>query len=426
MVSLMLSPVLFGANRPMYWWFTQVSLQILTLATVIAWLTDKVAPSMAFKESALIQFIFMLIVLLVSIQAFYPDASIDRSATRTQLLKTICLVETFILSLLLVNDTKRLKTFLLCLVAAGTAQAIYGSLMVISQVEHVLWREKEYYLGVATGTFINRNHLAGYLEMTISIGIGLLLATLTNERARNWRQWLRGWLDTLLSQKALIRVAVTSMVIGLILTQSRMGNIAFVASMAIVAGIGLIHFKGRGGKVRNLFVSLLIVDLLVLGSLFGLENVQNRLQQTNLHEEQRIRVNELTLKLIEDNTLLGTGLGTWFTAFPEVRTTDITYDYRHAHNDWLQFTSETGVLGAVLLFSIWALAVRNCVVTVLKRQNHFARSIALGCLMGLTSIFLHSATDFNLQIFPNALLLVALIAISQIVRTQRAREPGET
>jgi len=50
------------------------------------------------------------------------------------------------------------------LLLSGTFQAVFGTLGAISEGTS------------ASGTFINRNHLAGYLEMTLAVGIGLLIA----------------------------------------------------------------------------------------------------------------------------------------------------------------------------------------------------------------------------------------------------------
>ena len=94
---------------------------------------------------------------------------------------------------------------------------------------------------MATGTFINRNHLAGYLEICLAVGIGLMVAQLSNTSAATWRERARQFLQTMLSSKALVRIGLVVMVIGLVLTRSRMGNIAFFFSM-IVMGFYYIVF----------------------------------------------------------------------------------------------------------------------------------------------------------------------------------------
>ncbi len=84
--------------------------------------------------------------------------------------------------------------------------------MTLSGVEYGFFMEKEHYRGVATGTFVNRNHLAGYLEMALALGIGLLMADLGGKKALNWRQRLRGFAESLLSSKIRLRVFLAVMV----------------------------------------------------------------------------------------------------------------------------------------------------------------------------------------------------------------------
>jgi len=80
------------------------------------------------------------------------------------------------LTLLIVNTPSRLRWIALALVLSGLFQASYGSLMTLSGLEYGFFHEKIHNRGLATGTFINRNHLAGYLVMCLSVGIGLLIA----------------------------------------------------------------------------------------------------------------------------------------------------------------------------------------------------------------------------------------------------------
>src|SRR5690606_19224321 len=112
------------------------------------------------------------------------------------------------------------------LTVSGTLQAFYGTFMTLSGTEWLLSGPKEHYRGVVTGTFVNRNHLAGYLELTISCAIGLMLA-LRDGKPFTWRSLV----ELLLSAKLRLRLALVIMVIALVMSQSRMGNTAFVAAL---------------------------------------------------------------------------------------------------------------------------------------------------------------------------------------------------
>ncbi len=119
--------------------------------------------------------------------ALYQAAGVDQWASLSvhpfagflYFLKSVGYVLLFALILLLVNNKQRLVLLAYILVFSGFFQAFYGSMMTLSDLEYGFFVKKADVgssLGVATGTFVNRNHLAGYLEMTLAIGIGLLMA----------------------------------------------------------------------------------------------------------------------------------------------------------------------------------------------------------------------------------------------------------
>ena len=135
-------------------------------------------------------------------------------------MKSVAYALLFVLVLLLVNSKQRLVLLAYTLVLSGLFQAFFGSMMTLSAVEYGFFVKKESYLEFATGTFVNRNHLAGYLEMTLAIGIGLMMASSsTEEKIRTWRQRLRSVIRLLLSQKMVLRLMLAMMVIALVLTR---------------------------------------------------------------------------------------------------------------------------------------------------------------------------------------------------------------
>jgi O-antigen ligase len=310
-----------------------------------------------------------------------------------------------------VDSRKRLLFLVNVLLLSGVFQAVYGSLMTLTGTDYIWNQPKEAYRGVATGTFINRNHLAGYLEMTLALGLGLLIASLEDHPARTWRQWLRSWTTTLLGPKARVRIYLALMVIGLILTQSRMGNTAFFASMMIAGAIGLYLFRGSGRGVVLLFTSLLIIDIFLMGAFFGIDKVQDRIAQTSLETEQRILVNALSLEIVKDNPWLGTGLGTYYTAFPRYRNEEVTLFYDHAHSDLIEFPSELGILGTAPLVLLVGFAFVTAIRVQLSRRSRLMRAMGFAATMAIIAIMLHSITDFNLQIFANAATFMVILAL---------------
>lgn len=333
----------------------------------------------------------------------------------------------FIITLLLVDSAQRVRTLFWVIVCCGVFQALYGSFMTLSGLEYGFLAKKEASQGVATGTFVNRNHLAGYLEMCLAVGIGLLVGTLRESRQRGWRNKLRHTLDTLLGPKMRLRVFLAFMVIALVLTRSRMGNSAFFIALPL-CGIGMmvIQRKLHRGAII-LFASLMLVDFLIVGQWFGFEELAERMQGTSTATETRDEVVRDSLLMLQDYPLTGTGLGSFYSSYPQYKGVDVSGFFDHSHNDYLEFATDLGLIGFLPLALSVFLALRMALQALYKRRDQLAKGVAFAATMGIISLLIHSAVDFNLQIPANALLFVALLAFAhiarQLPREQSSRKP---
>src|SRR5450631_197605 len=279
----------------------------------------------------------------------YPSLSLDVYATRQAALQTLAYLLFFCLTLLLVNDKPRIKLLAQAIILGGVFQAAYGSIMTLSGLEYGFFIDKQD-AGIATGTFINRNHLAGYLEMCLAAGVGLMLAELSSSSAAGWRDSARRLLRTLLSNKARVRVALVVMVTGLVLTRSRMGNTAFFASLTGVGSFYLLAVRKLSGRTLAFFASLLVIDLLIVGNFFGIEKVAERIQQTSIQSEDRSDTNRDVLVMLRDFPLTGTGAGSFYAVYPMYTSAVVVTGFtRHAHDDYLQFACEFGLVFAAVL-----------------------------------------------------------------------------
>ncbi len=89
----------------------------------------------------------------------------------------------FMLSLLLFflvfrkcfSSYKNWKIIIYILLIVATLEALYGLLQALIPTMGVLWSEK-YGFGSARGTYINRNHFAGFIEMILPLGLGYTLS----------------------------------------------------------------------------------------------------------------------------------------------------------------------------------------------------------------------------------------------------------
>lgn len=329
-----------------------------------------------------------------------------------------------VLSLFATRD--RLKLLLWTLVISGTYQAFFGAFMVLSGKEWLFLTPKEFYKGDATGTFVNRNHLAGYLEMTLALGIGLLLA-LRDKRPFSWVHVL----ETLLSAKAQLRLALVIMVIGLVMTHSRGGNSAFFASLLIVGS--LYAWIDKTHRLRNglILASILVIDVLVISQYFGLEKLKDRLLNTPVSTMTAgatgaVNVNELrddvlrdALPLARERPLTGQGAGSFESVFQPYAGPTVRAHFDHAHNDYLQFFIEYGAVGMLPLAAFVLLALWQALAPLLRQRGTFRSGVGFGAAMALLSLMIHSATDFNLQIPANAATYVLVAAVAVLAGGHR-------
>ena len=424
-VLLFWLPLPLGSFHPWAWSIMVIWIYLLTASWCWLYFRNKLSISISLRSSWFVLFVFVLWLMFIAIQltplstqiihALSPLAlehwssiaepvlSIDLKVTRISWLLSLSYVLIFFLTLVLITNRKRLKTMAYTLVFSGLFQAMYGAVVAMSTPG-----------SVAEGTFFNRNHLAGYLEMTIAVGIGLLIASLGVTYGETLKKKALNIFRLLLSAKARLRASLIIMVIALVLTHSRMGNTAFFASLLITGAIGLVFSKYATRSVVILLVSLVIIDILIVGQWFGLEKVKQRLEQTSAATEIRDEVDIYALRQWQDYRLTGSGLGSFYVVFPQYREADIPVYHLQTHNDYLQFATETGVIGLILLGLITLSSLVVALLAQYRRRDPLMRGMSFASIMGITAILIHSSVDFNLQIPANAATFVILLALAWI------------
>ena len=206
LVLLVWLPLPLGSNRPWAWHLLEFLAFILCAWWLLLFVRGKVHATAVLHNShglficlggfaalILLQLIPLPIEWVAGLRFVDPAIETSTSATISidphiswiHLRQTLAFIAMAFLLLALVNTPTRLRQLALALLIAGVLQAVYGSLMTLSDLEYGFFIKKERFLGVATGTFWNRNHLANYLILCLAMGIGLLLSELYQQPAIN-------------------------------------------------------------------------------------------------------------------------------------------------------------------------------------------------------------------------------------------------
>jgi O-antigen ligase len=437
-------PIPLGSNRPWAWTVMEVGVFALVAAWLAAWAFGRAKPNDVLKRmwpawAALgawvgVQALHVVplpagLVSLLSpssahihalardagLQADWVTLSIDPHASRVSLLKTLAHAGVLFLAVALCATRSRVLLFAQILVYAAVVQSAYAVLMHLSAIDQVWFGSSIRHMDYASGTYVNRNHLAGFLEMTLAIGIGLLIAGLSDRSADTWKKFMRQTLEWILSPKMVLRLSLCVLVIALTTTHSRMGNGAFFASLTIAGIIGIALSRYATRNTVLLLASLIVIDLVVVGSWFGVEKLVKRVQETTMEDvQQREEPTAAAMNLIRDYPVFGAGPGSFYLAFPPYRTEKITAFFDHAHNDYIQFAAESGILGLAILGVFVILTLAAAIRAQWQRRDPLMRGMSFACIMGVTSILIHSWVDFNLQIPANAALFMVLCALGWI------------
>jgi O-antigen ligase len=337
--------------------------------------------------------------------------------TRTHLVLLVCCAAAFFFARMLGQDRARRRRLVTWLVSLGTLEALYGLVQYLTGWQRIFGYVKKYNLEEATGTYINRNHFAGFLEMVIPFAVALVLY----ENAKLPRKAVSGRdvnarIKRVLGGRKLSRIglwllAAMVMVAGLFFSLSRMGIISAVASLAAMAAFaGFQRKAGLWVAVGIMACGMILVLWMGAGPVLGRFGTIS--EEYASVDDSRWSLWEDTARLIGGHPLLGSGLGTFPVAFTRVQSTFLRQFVNHAHNDYLELASDLGIPMAVIFFgSTGALLVRVARKTS-SSEVSFERAMALGCLGSIAAILLHSLADFNLYIPANALVFSLILGLA--------------
>lgn len=208
--------------------------------------------------------------------------------------------------------------------------------------------------------------------------------------------------------------AVIVMIAALLSSHSRMGIIAAVSSIAIMAVFS--GFQRRAGAWLAALIMLCVTALVLwIGAGSALGRFGSISDEYVSADDSRLSLWKNAARLVGDHPFLGSGLGTFPVAFTAVQNTFLGKFVNHAHNDYLELACDLGIPAALLLFGSVVLLLARLAKKTASCESGFEKAVALGCLGGIAAILLHSLTDFNLYIPANALLFSLILGLASAI-----------
>ena len=311
------------------------------------------------------------------------------------MLMLLTYITAFYITISSIQTRKQQRILIYTIISTAVLLSLIAILKRFGQNPLPFWTYPEYASSIA-GPYVNRNHLAGFLDMAIPLSIILFI---TRQRTLE------------------VKIGLIILVLFLLTTQaftlSRGGWTSTIAAILFIAAI-LLAQKNHVHKKAILTITTItvIISLFILSSLPVVQRITTLTQQDPIDNlSDRIRIWKGVVNQIKDNPFIGTGPNSFNVAYSAWQLPGDTYLPRYAHNDYLHFIFETGILLILILiftlFSFFKSGFQN-----LKTQSRQKKGFTLGTMAGILAILIHSFFDFNLNIPANAFLFTIIAAIA--------------
>jgi O-antigen ligase len=355
--------------------------------------------------------------------------TIQTYATRTHLLALLACFAVFYLAQLVCQTREGRRRLIFSFLGLGVFEAFYGLVQYLTGFQRIFAYVKKYDLEEATGTYINRNHFAGLLEMILPFSLALAFyefEKLRRRQAQSPRRKHKLFAGSGFA-RAIFWVAVAVLIgVALLFSRSRMGILAGVLSSLFLFGlVALSRLGGRSGLwLAGAFLVLGLALTLWIGPGPVLQRFQVVSDEYSGQGQDRLTIWKDTGGLLRAHPLLGTGLGTFPVAYTTVQTGFLGRFVNHTHNDYLEISSDLGVPAALVLFSSLFVILGRAVRASYSAERSFEQAAALGAAGAILAILLHSLADFNLYIFANAMMLSAILGLVMAIRPNGSSTPA--
>ena len=334
----------------------------------------------------------------------YLQADLEHVA-RYECLRILVYASLFLLVLNNLQSEETIQWIVLFLVGLATLVSFYAIYQTATRSEFV-WHfvKPAQYAGRGTGTFICPNHLAGFLELVLPLGLACIFAG----RYRHTFKIVLGY-------GCLVILA------GIAVTGSRGGWVATALSLLVLFILLLRRRQYRIPALAALGLALLAGVMVTSFS----EPIRKRLERISISDarhDARPGIWTAAWRMWLDAPILGVGPDHFDHHFHRYRPESIQERPGRVHNDYLNTLVDWGIAGAGIAGAgagllLWGLIRTRKYLERNSRdlgawRNSNRNAYLLGTFGAASAIAVHSFFDFNLHVPANAMILVTILAMA--------------
>jgi O-antigen ligase len=278
--------------------------------------------------------------------------------TQVAALNWASLLAVFLVAHTVLRKRSARRWFRSALLWFGFVLAVLSTLQTVTSGGSIFWIFPSGYTDYVMGPFLNRNIYASFMELLLPLA---LYEALYKEH-----------------ETVLYSGIAAVMYASVIASASRAGTVLTTAEILLVVALAWVRGRLQGSRIGGVLLRMAVL-FGVFVAVVGWEAVWARFWQPDPMQVRR-ELNMSSLSIIKEHPWSGTGMGTWPTIYPHYAVIDIGAFANQAHNDWLQWTVEGGVVFGLLMLSLFGWSVPRAIRTVWG--------------VGLLSVFLHATVDY--------------------------------
>ncbi|MGP8201312.1 MAG: O-antigen ligase family protein [Limisphaerales bacterium] len=321
---------------------------------------------------------------------------------RQELIQVIVYASLFFVILNNFHRRESATLIVLCLILLGMVLS-WDAIFQFATKYPTTWGVPRLAVYRGSATYINGDHLAGFLGMMVPLALSYMLMSRFSP-----------------TMKVLFAYCALAMLAGIGSTLSRGGILAAGAAL-IVFCLALVF-----QRVYWLPALGILAAVVALGVVFCAEfgAVQRRFEQTFISghlADARSNYWPAAVHIFEDHPLWGGGPGHFDSEFARYRPLQVQGRVGYAHNDYLNTLADWGITGlaimaaacALLYYGAWKTwpALRQTDLESGAAQKSDRAAFLLGACLGLLALLFHSLVDFDMHIPADAVIAVTLMAL---------------
>lgn len=302
----------------------------------------------------------------------------------------------------------RVRKLAMLFVAVAMVEATLG----ISQlgVSSGSWLHFGHPAGMASGTYVNKNHFAALMAMALPMAVALWGLEAMPPHGREELKHHPRHADRKLAMHILLSMLVLLLLVALLFTRSRGG----IGSGLLAFALATLALVWRTGS-RAARTAFTLVGAAALGfaAYIGLTPVLERFapDQLSLGYDGRLAIAAASLRAGMDFLPFGSGLGTFADVFRRYQVEGLSGYIDHAHNDYAELFLELGVAGLAVMALLAVAYVMRWALIMRARSSRSLAYLQVAAGLGMLAMIAHAFVDFNFHIPANALYFSFLAGI---------------